>query len=161
MDAHQFPQLPIAEIRILQRELGRPLKGVFVLDGSCRLVLAQTGFEPPAYDFFASATLPAKLVLHSKITCCWQGRLPVLPRILPSSGVEPQLFKSRSALTAVIIYCQAYKRSKTKLWESVSMREGFRLWVNTKLNAWEKVIGFPVLIPVTRIPEERDSNRIY
>lgn len=78
MDTTQFLQLPLKEVLAIQQELGRPRIGIFVPDGSRRLVLAYTDFEISSDDFYRSlASLPAQYVLSS-IRTFFEYELPVL-----------------------------------------------------------------------------------
>lgn len=74
----EFLALPKDELLKIIAEFGRPNLGVFVPDGSRRLVLAYTDFEPESDDFYkASATIPARFVLES-LKVFFDYRLPVL-----------------------------------------------------------------------------------
>lgn len=74
----EFLALPKDELVKIVAEFGRPKLGVFVPDGSRRLVLAYTDFEPESDEFYkASATIPARFVLES-LKVFFDYRLPIL-----------------------------------------------------------------------------------
>jgi hypothetical protein len=78
MKIHQFLQLSVPEILTIQREFGRPQAGAFVPDGSRRLVLAYSDFEPGSPEYYkAAAHLPAQL-LYQAIDIFFRYELPIL-----------------------------------------------------------------------------------
>ncbi len=73
-----FLALPREEILQILAKFGRPQVGVFVPDGSRRLVLAYTDYEPGSDEFYrASAQIPADFVLKS-LKVFFDYGLPVL-----------------------------------------------------------------------------------
>ncbi len=84
MEAHQFLQLSLAEILAIQNEMGRPMAGAFVPDGSRRLALAYTDYHPRVREFHtAAAQIPAAYV-YQAIRTFFQYGLPIL--IVPILG---------------------------------------------------------------------------
>jgi hypothetical protein len=78
MDTDQFLQLSLADILNIQQEKRRPLAGVFVPDGSRRLVLAYTEHQPGTEEFYvAAAHLPAQLTGQA-IKIFFKYELPIL-----------------------------------------------------------------------------------
>jgi|WetSurMetagenome_2_1015567.scaffolds.fasta_scaffold35505_3 hypothetical protein len=78
MKMHQFLQLSNTEILAIQREMGRPQAGAFVPDGSRRLVLAYSDFEPGSREFYnAAAYLPAQSLFQT-INVFFRHELPIL-----------------------------------------------------------------------------------
>jgi hypothetical protein len=73
-----FLSLPKDDVVQILRDVKRPHLGVFVPDGSRRLVLAYTDLEPNSDEFYkASAILPAEFVLQS-LQVFFDYKLPVL-----------------------------------------------------------------------------------
>lgn len=74
----EFLLLPQEKIRQILTKFGRPRLGVFVPDGSRRLVLAYTDYPPESNEFYrASAELPARFILKS-LKIFFDYGLPVL-----------------------------------------------------------------------------------
>lgn len=78
MSQDTFLALSNEELHVLLKEWGRPQVGVFVPDGSRRLVLAYTGLEPVSDEFYrACAQIPADFVLRS-LKVFFENGLPIL-----------------------------------------------------------------------------------
>jgi hypothetical protein len=92
-----FLKLPQNEICEILRNAGRPNLGIFVPDGSRRLTLAYTKFEPDTSDFLtAVARLPAKFLFQTIHTFFEYGLpilfIPILGRSLFNRGAKYQQF---------------------------------------------------------------------
>jgi hypothetical protein len=104
----EFVALPRDEILKIISDFGRPKVGVFVPDGSRRLVLAYTSFEPDSDAFYrASAQIPADFVLRS-LKVFFDYGLPVLLVPILGSSILKRGAKYR-ALTLLeglrILFC--------------------------------------------------------
>jgi hypothetical protein len=87
--------MPTAAIADLTRCFARPQLGVFVPDGSRRLVLAFTDAQPQTAEFYAlCATLPARYLLHSLRVFFEHGLptllVPILSRSVLGRGTRYQ-----------------------------------------------------------------------
>lgn len=89
IDQDTFLKMPAPEIANLILAQKRPQLGVFVPDGSRRLVLALTDVDPSSESFYRlSATLPARYLLESLKVFFSHGLPTLLVPILSSSVLK-------------------------------------------------------------------------
>ncbi len=102
-NSETFLTLPTEAIVELVQEIGRPKVGIFVPDGSRRLVLALTNAKPNTEEFYRlCATLPAQHLLESLKVFFNHGLpvllVPILSRSVINRGNDYQRFTALSGL---------------------------------------------------------------
>lgn len=103
MEFEQFSKLPLCKVRFLTLASAKPKLGVFVPDGSRRLVMAFTKAEPDSEEFYQlCATLPAKHLLGNLRTFFEYGLsillVPILSRSVLNRGEQYQQVTALSGL---------------------------------------------------------------
>jgi hypothetical protein len=153
----QFLKMPRSEVLALHTQFGFPLLGVFVADGSRRLVLAYSDAEPETEAFYlAAAHLPSQY-LRSAVETVFSYGLPIL--MAPVLGRSLlQRGKDYVRLTLLEGLRLLFNSSE---WSEMYQRLGVRVHVYGHPECLQGTACEPALEWIERTQKETAANQQY
>ena len=151
----QFLKLPRSEVLALHTQFGFPNLGVFVVDGSRRLVLAYSDAEPGTEEFYlAAAHLPAQF-LRSAVETVFSYGLPTL--MAPVLGRS--LFRRGEDYVRLTLLEGLRLLFDSSEWSEMYQRLGVRVHVYGHLECLRGTACEPALEWIERTQKETTANQ--